>query len=252
MPAETDHNSGDELALLVDFLKDAGGQAFAGETEPSMDSLREIHQQVARFHLSYKFAADAMLTRLNTLREEFELTHDYSLFENVSSRQKSVESLLQKVSRIDCPPTISDIRDRIRDIAGIRVICVSTSDAYWIGDMLISAPDVEIVEIKDYISDPKSNGYRSLHLVVRVPAYLSDRVEMTYVEVQVRTVAMDLWASVEHKVYYKSHKSVPDELLAELRDAAGVAAQLDHTMSRLQTEIGSVEDIAPSVTDGIG
>ncbi|NEC93694.1 GTP pyrophosphokinase family protein, partial [Streptomyces sp. SID12501] len=125
------------------------------------------------------------------------------------------------------------IRERILDIAGIRITCSFVSDAYWVADMLASQPDVEVVRRKDYIAEPKANGYRSLHLIVRIPVFLSDRTEHVPVEVQIRTIAMDFWASVEHKLSYKYHGALPEDLRTELLDAAVTGAELDARMGRL-------------------
>lgn len=201
------------------------------------ERLRALQRELTRFLLHYQFGIDEVLTKVNILREEFVHTHDHSPIEHVSSRLKSMDSLLDKVRRTGCEPTLPAIRERIRDVAGIRITCSFVSDAYWVVDMLARQPDVEVVEIKDYIAQPKPNGYRSLHMIVRIPVFLSDRTEHVHVELQVRTIAMDFWASVEHQLYYKYDREVPAHLLAELDDAARVASELDARMGRLRDEL---------------
>lgn len=199
--------------------------------------LKELQAALVAFRLEYKFGIDEVLTKINILREEFEHTQDHSPIEHVRTRLKSMESLLNKVIRTQCPPDLDTIRDRIRDIAGIRVVCAFVSDAYWIAQMLSDQPDITVVEIKDYIANPKPNGYKSLHLIVQVPVFLSDRTVHVFVELQIRTIAMDFWASLEHKIYYKYDREVPQRLLDELSDAARVASELDERMASLRDEV---------------
>ena len=187
--------------------------------------------------LYYQSAIDEIETKITILRREFEAMHAYSPIEHVRSRLKSPESLTKKVIKAGLEPSIPTIRESIRDIAGIRITCAFESDVYWIAQMLEQQPDVTIVQTKDYIAHPKPNGYRSLHLIVSVPVFLSDRTEHVYVEIQIRTIAMDFWASVEHKLFYKYDSALPPHLIAELDDAARVATDLDARMARLRDEI---------------
>ncbi|MCX6402255.1 MAG: GTP pyrophosphokinase family protein [Propionibacteriales bacterium] len=192
---------------------------------------------MTRFRMRYQFALDEVTTKISILRKEFEEAHDHSPIEHVRTRLKSVESLFAKVDRIGCPPTLEDIEARVRDIAGLRIVCPFISDVYWISDMLTAQPDVTVLEVEDYITKPKINGYRSLHLIIQVPVFLSDRTEHVPVELQIRTIAMDFWASVEHAIYYKYDGTVPTTLLEELHHAADTAATLDQTMGRLRNEV---------------
>ena len=206
--------------------------------EPSAgDMTRELSRDLARFRLRYKFAMDEVSTKIAILREEFEHTHDHSPIEHVRTRLKSPDSLLAKARKIGCPLTLEALEQQIRDIAGIRVVCPFVSDVYWIMEMLGSQSDVDVVEVEDYIADPKANGYRSLHLIIKVPVYLSDRAVDVPVELQIRTIAMDFWASVEHSIYYKYDGTVPTTLRDELGAAARTAADLDATMARLRSEV---------------
>ncbi|MDO9494382.1 MAG: GTP pyrophosphokinase family protein [Nocardioides sp.] len=201
------------------------------------DEFREIHQQLNRFRMRYKFAIDEVTTKIAILREEFEETYDHSPIEHVRSRLKSPDSLFEKATRRGADTSLDAIAETVRDIAGVRVVCPFVSDVYWIKDMLSRQADVTVVEVEDYIASPKPNGYRSLHLSIEVPVFLSDRTENVPVELQLRTIAMDFWASVEHAIYYKYDATVPPALLDELTDAAGIAADLDLRMTRLRDEM---------------
>lgn len=238
----TTHYTGDGTEPELAFLESLFGPASGTDAPaPGRGSLHELQHDLPMFRLNYKFAIDATLTKITILRDEFELTHDYSPIEHVKSRLKTRESLLRKAVRYGCEPTVESIRDRIRDIAGIRVTCAFVTDAYWVAQMLTSQTDMTLVEVKDYIAAPKPNGYQSLHLIVQVPVYLSDRTEHVYVEIQIRTIAMDFWASLEHKIYYKFNRAVPQRLLQELKEAADAATELDRTMARLRDEMALLE-----------
>jgi putative GTP pyrophosphokinase len=196
----------------------------------------------ARLLMSYKFGLDEVMTKVNILKEEFTYIHDYSPIEHVRSRVKSPESILKKAHRKSCPLTVEHIRANISDIAGIRITCSFVEDTYVIRDMLVGQDDVTVIEVKDYIASPKANGYQSLHLIVEVPVFMSDRVESVRVEIQIRTVAMDFWASVEHKIYYKYDGIVPETLLTELKEAADAVTRLDMKMERLYGEVAKLAD----------
>ncbi len=220
--------------LLEELMRATGGVPGA---DGHAEQLKALRVDLTRFRLRYKFAIDEVITKISILREEFEHTHDHSPIEHVRSRLKSGESLLAKAGRIGCEPTLAAIEENIRDIAGVRVVCPFISDVYWIKEMLTRQSDVTVLEEEDYIASPKPNGYRSLHLIIKVPVFLSDRTEHVPVELQIRTIAMDFWASVEHTIYYKYDRAVPTTLLDELATAARTAAELDATMARLRTEV---------------
>jgi putative GTP pyrophosphokinase len=209
-------------------------------TELTVDertALRELKTQLTRFMMSYKFATDEMMTKINILKEEFGSMHDYSPIEHVTSRLKSPDGIVDKALRKGCPLALDEIRAQIQDIAGIRITCSFISDTYRVLDMLTGQQDVTVLQVKDYIASPKPNGYKSLHLLVEVPVFLSDRVQPVTVEIQIRTIAMDFWASLEHKIYYKYSGAVPAELLADLKQAADVASRLDVKMQRLHGQV---------------
>lgn len=194
-------------------------------------------QEIGQFLLNYKFGLDEMLTKINILREELAFRGTGNPIEHVSSRLKSIESLRAKAERIGCPLELDAIAEQITDIAGVRIVCAFIADAYQVLDMLTTQPDVTVKVIKDYVARPKPNGYRSLHAIVEIPVFLSDDVRRVPIELQIRTVAMDFWASVEHKIYYKYAKDVPGELVAELAAAARVAHDLDQRMGELHRTV---------------
>jgi len=206
----------------------------------SLLALAPTRRELAEFLMVYRFAIDEVTTKINILREEFNQVHDYNPIEHVKSRLKSPESIVAKARRIGCPLEIPSIREQIRDIAGVRVVCSFVHDVYAIFDMFVDQTDVEVIEVEDYIASPKPNGYKSLHSIVRIPVFLSGGPQLIDVEMQFRTVAMDFWASLEHKIYYKYARQVPAALLEELRDAAEIAAGLDERMQRLHREINGI------------
>lgn len=220
-------------------------------TVNELSDLKDIKKEFTRFMMSYKFGIDEVMTKVNILKDEFIYLHNYSPIEHVNSRLKSPESLLKKASRMDCALSVEELRKNIWDIAGIRITCSFISDTYKISEMLARQQDLKVIRLKDYITQPKENGYRGLHLIVEVPVFMSDRVTPVRVEVQIRTIAMDFWASVEHKIYYKYDREVPAYMLAELGDAAAAANQLDTKMERLRDEIaklnGEPEDNSPTI-----
>ena len=203
----------------------------------AVPDLLALKSELTRFMMQYKFGIDEIMTKISILREEFAELHAYNPIEHVSSRLKSPESIIEKVERKGITPSFDDIRLAITDIAGVRVTCSFVSDAYRVFEMLTSQSDVTVLAVKDYIANPKANGYKSLHAVIEVPVFLSAGVVPVIVEVQIRTIAMDFWASLEHKIYYKYRDNVPQELLDGLKDAADTAARLDTDMERLHEQV---------------
>lgn len=210
----------------------------------SPEQLRAMRDEFERFLLEYRFGLREVETKLEILRDEFQQAHDYNPIEHLSSRVKSADSLVDKVVRKGVEPSFDAIRAAITDIAGIRVTTSFTKDAYRLFDLLTRQDDITVLAVKDYIAEPKENGYKSLHVIVEVPVFLSTGRVGVSVEVQFRTIAMDFWASLEHKIYYKYAGAVPGGLLDELKDAADSAAELDARMERLHGELHG-ERLAP-------
>lgn len=207
-----------------------------------MEQFKRFKEEITRFMMMYKFALDSLETKIEILKEEFHFLHDYNPIEHTKSRLKSPESILNKMYRKRCDISFPSIKENIKDIAGLRITCSFVTDIYRISEMLRSQSDLTIVETKDYIQNPKPNGYQSLHMIVEVPVYMSDRQENVCVEVQIRTIAMDFWASLEHKIFYKYNEAVPSRLLQELKQAADSAAALDKQMERLHNEIAEIKE----------
>jgi putative GTP pyrophosphokinase len=198
---------------------------------------RLLADELSHFMLVYKFGLAEINTKITILAEELAHRGRGNPIEHVTTRLKTVDSLTAKARRIGCPMTLESVRDRIRDIAGVRVVCSFVSDVYTVAEMLTGQQDVTLLQTKDYIAQPKVNGYRSLHLIVEIPVFLSDRVVAVPVEVQLRTVAMDFWASLDHKIHYKFDDDVPVTLRDELTAAAHDAARLDERMERLHSQV---------------
>lgn len=205
--------------------------------DEALAEAREIRDDLARFLSEYRFGMREIETKMLILRDDFEHTHAYNPIENVSSRLKTPDSILAKVMRKGIEPDFDTIREQVTDIAGVRVTCSFVSDAYRLFELLAGQDDVTVREVKDYIAHPKPNGYKSLHAIVEVPVFLSTGTVHVPVEVQFRTIAMDFWASLEHKIYYKYERQVPVRLTDSLRDAALTAAELDERMERIHREI---------------
>lgn len=207
-----------------------------------LQQLKHVKNELTRFMMTYKFGLDEMTTKLNILQEEFQHFHDYNPIEHIKSRLKSPESIAKKVYRKNFDVSLESIKENIQDIVGIRIVCSFISDIYRISEMIQQQKDVTLVTAKDYIKNPKPNGYKSLHLILSLPVFMSDREEQVYVEVQIRTVAMDFWASLEHKIYYKYDKEIPENLTEELTNAATVANELDRRMELLNNEVNHLKE----------
>ncbi|WP_394216797.1 GTP pyrophosphokinase family protein [Brachybacterium vulturis] len=246
--APTDTGTAEVVTALVAAQQE---QLIRPDADPEelAARMRRVHHELTTLLMHYQFGIDEVRTKVDILRREFELLHEYSPIEHVRTRLKSTESLIEKAVRTGGDMTIPAIRERVKDIAGIRITCSFVSDVYWIADMLGRQRDLEVLTVKDYIAAPKPNGYRSLHVIVQVPVYLSEHTELVPVELQLRTIAMDFWASTEHKLSYKYRKNLPAPLRGELDDAARVAAELDQRMERLRDEIRPRSPGTPTVED---
>lgn len=182
----------------------------------------------------YKCAIMEVQTKFNVLNEEMSLEYDRNPIETIKSRLKSPESIIDKLNRKNIALTVEDIEENINDIAGIRVICSYITDIYMLAEAFLKQDDITLIEKKDYIQSPKDNGYRSLHLIVQIPIFLRDKKKLMKVEVQLRTISMDWWASLEHKICYKKGLECYDELRRELRECADIASGIDEKMEMLQ------------------
>lgn len=202
----------------------------------TLSEARELRDEFQRFLHEYEFGMREVETKISILRDEFTYHHSYNPIEHVKSRVKTPDSIVAKVARRGIDPDFAEIRRCITDIAGVRVTCSFVADVYRLFDLLKAQDDVTVRVVKDYIAHPKPNGYRSLHAILEVPVFLSSGTLIVPVEVQFRTIAMDFWASLEHKIHYKFQGQVPAHLVENLTAAADAASELDARMERLHRE----------------
>ncbi len=188
----------------------------------------------------YDSAISEVKTRLYILDNEFKVKFQRNPIHTIESRLKSPQSIMEKLQRKGKPVTLASAKRNLYDIAGIRVICHYIDDIYIVSKILASHDDIEFINCKDYIKNPKPNGYRSLHMVIKVPVYLSTGMEMVAVEIQIRTIAMDFWASLEHQLRYKSDNNVSDELSRQLKNCAERIAQTDAEMQEIFYKLSEV------------
>ena len=202
-----------------------------------LDFVQENTKPLDTLMAYYKCAIMEVETKFKVLNEQFSLEYDRNPIESIKTRVKSLDGIVRKVRRKNIPLTLSAIEQNINDIAGIRVVCSFPEDIYLLADCLLQQDDIRLIEQKDYIKHPKENGYRSLHLIVAVPIFLQNEKREMKVEVQLRTIAMDFWASLEHKIYYKFEGNAPDYISRDLRECSGIVSMLDAKMLQLNEAI---------------
>ena len=189
----------------------------------------------------YNSALKTVVTKLDILNDEFKYVHKYDPIEYIKSRIKTPESIVKKLKRHRLEINVDNMINHINDIAGVRIVCSFTSDIYQIAEMIGKQNDLTVVSVKDYIRNPKASGYKSYHMLVSVPIFLGEQVIDTKVEIQIRTIAMDFWASLEHKIYYKFEGNAPDHISRELRDCSQIVSMLDLKMLQLNEEIAKAK-----------
>lgn len=199
--------------------------------------IQKFLQELKMFNLKYIAAMKETETKICILNEDFKTRYNRSPIEHVKSRIKTPESLIKKMIRNDIHISINNIENKIFDIAGIRVICSFVSDIDIITKMIREDPEIEVVREKDYVSSPKPSGYRSYHMILKVPVYLTTGLEYVFVEVQIRTMAMDFWASLEHKIKYKYDGQIPEDACLELIECADAMADADEKMMKLSNRV---------------
>ena len=229
----TQNNLGGEIRLLREWRWYINMERLMKDNSP-IESWTEVI-------LIYNSALKQISTKLEILNDEFQHVHRYNPIEHIKSRIKSSESIVKKLRRNGYESTIENMVEYVNDIAGIRVICSFSSDIYRIAEMISNQNDIKVLSIKDYIKNPKPSGYRSYHMLITVPIYLSDRIVDAKVEVQIRTVAMDFWASLEHKINYKFEGDVPQQIKEELVECAQMITDADSRMLRLNEEIQNMK-----------
>ena len=198
------------------------------------DLLREQYEAFTKLMAYYRCAMMEIETKLNVLNQEFSLRLDRNPISSVKSRLKSPASIREKLTRRGIDVTVENIEACLNDVAGVRVVCAFPEDVRTLAKALLKQDDVELIERKDYILNPKENGYRSLHLIVGVPIYLAHEKRKMRVELQLRTIAMDFWASLEHQLRYKKNVDFTEEMAKELKFCADLSAELDRRMDHLR------------------
>ncbi len=221
-----------------------------------MDALPEIPKDFAsqayqfqELMMMYSCAIREVRTKLEVLNDELSIRHKRNPIKHITSRIKRPLSIIQKLKRYEAPFTVEAVEERLNDVAGIRVICSFIDDIYAIADMLLRQDDITLIRKKDYIQNPKANGYRSLHLIVEIPVFFSQQKKNMRVEVQIRTIAMDFWASVDHQLKYKQDVENPEAVSAELKACADIIAQTDARMLAIKNQIYSNEPFHQSWQD---
>ncbi len=221
---------------------DSTGAPSAAEFSLIDEEYRELARDHTQIHYLYNAAIQFMNVRLETLTNEFRMSHRNNPIHHIQSRVKSPRSIVRKLRKQGIPVSMTNAKKTLHDIAGVRVVCCYTQDIYTIADLIRSQDDIHVIVEKDYIANPKANGYRSLHLVVDVPVYLSGAKLFIPIEMQLRTVAMDFWASLEHQMRYKAASEVPQHLIDELKTCADIISQTDARMAGIARVLNQLRD----------
>ena len=212
--------------------------------EKNVSNPNDVYRIAIQFQqmmMIYESATKQIETKLDILNKENKVSGRRNPIETVKSRIKSPQSIVGKLEKKNLPVTFESMTENLSDIAGVRVICPYISDIYKVRDILLKQPDITLVEEKDYIKEPKESGYRSLHLVVEIPVYLSEATHKVKVEIQLRTIAMDFWASLEHELHYKTSTKVPESVRRELFRVAETIAMTDREMEEIAIELQQMD-----------
>ena len=235
---------------LQDALEEALPATLGSLTDPALDGMLEQTKLVVgtivgykELMMTYACAMKEIRTKFEVLNTEFKIRHQRNPISSISTRLKRTASILDKLERRHLPLSLKSIETHIHDVAGIRVICSYMDDIYLIADALLSQDDVTLISQKDYIADPKPNGYRSLHLIVSIPVFFANQKKEVCVEVQIRTIAMDFWASLEHQLKYKQNIPNQQEIIAQLKDCAEVIHATDNKMLGIRQQIEQASDL---------
>ena len=204
---------------------------------PLDDNTAQQYQAFSKLMAYYRCAMMEIETKLNVLNVEYSLRYDRNPISSIRTRLKTPVSIREKLTRRGIPVTVENIEQTLNDVAGVRVVCSFPEDVHTLAKALLKQDDVELIEKKDYILNPKPNGYRSLHLIVAVPIYLAHEKRKMRVEIQLRTIAMDFWASLEHQLRYKKDVKFTEEMGKELKFCADLSAELDRRMDALREQV---------------
>lgn len=211
--------------------------------EQASEWVRDRTKTVERMMSRYQCAIYEIETKFNVLNTEFSLERDRNPINSIHSRLKTFDSIVEKIERRGLPQTLESIEENLHDIAGVRVVCTFPDDIYHLRNALLNQDDIFLVEEKDYVKNPKDNGYRSLHLIVKVPVFLASEKHLMKVEIQMRTIAMNFWASLEHHIRYKKDFEFTEEMATELKECAELSAALDKRMDTLRK--ATIEQSSP-------
>lgn len=204
--------------------------------------MEDLRLDYAQIRGVYAAAIREINARLQTLDSEFSFRHRHNPIHHIESRVKSLPSIIRKLHAMEIPVSIINAKKNLHDIAGVRVVCRYVDDIYRIADLLLSQDDISLILEKNYIKNPKTNGYRSLHIVVDVPVYMTEGKLFIPVEIQIRTVAMDFWATLEHGIRYKATEEVPPKIVEQLRECADVITDTDYKMQEIFKALQMVHD----------
>lgn len=227
------------LSLPMSTLADAAFSAMFDKTKRMMGTMIDYKELM----MMYTCAMKEVQTKFEVLSTEFKVRHQRNPITSITTRLKRTSSITEKMTKLRKPFTLDSIEENIHDIAGIRVICNYIDDIYMIADALLKQDDVTLIEQKDYIANPKPNGYRSLHLIIKVPVFFADQRRDMKVEVQIRTIAMDFWASLEHQLKYKQEIPEQEEIVARLKACAETINATDEEMLKIRKQMEEAADI---------
>lgn len=213
------------------ILDNSLSESFAEES--LLTFVREQLHDFGRLMAFYRCAMMEVETKFNVICEDFTYQYERNPIENIQSRLKEPSSIRSKLERRGHPMTVESIEENLFDVAGVRVVCSFVDDVYQIAEALLRQDDVTLIERKDYIQNPKPNGYRSLHLIIAVPIFLTNQKKMMNVEIQLRTIAMDFWASLEHQLRYKKENTITPDMEMDLKTCAEISSHLDKLMNDL-------------------
>ena len=214
-------------------------------------AMEELRREYAQIKGIYEAAIREINARLQTLDAEFSIKHQHNPIHHIETRVKSLNSIVKKLHDTGIPISMDNAKKNLHDIAGIRVVCCYVDDIYRIADLLLAQDDISLILEKNYIKKPKPNGYRSLHIVVDVPVYMSQGKLFIPVEIQIRTVAMDFWATLEHGIRYKATDEVPQGIVDQLRNCADVITETDYKMQEIFKALQKVHDKADIPAESI-
>lgn len=225
---------------MNDKLQNIKLEKLRNVTMEDIEKFEERLGNVKNFMAYYECAAMEIETKFNVLNKQFSLSQDYNPIETIKTRIKSIDSIIGKLWRKNLSIGTKNIEQEIFDIAGVRVICPFIEDIYLLSNCLLQQDDIKLIEKKDYIKNPKENGYRSLHLIVEIPIFLKNEKRQMKVEIQLRTIAMDFWASLEHHIRYKKNvdREKAKQVADELKKCAEDSAELDLRMEKVKNIIG--------------